>query len=493
MPHHRARKKLTRPATLAVVLTLVAAVAVNALLDDSATPGEGLIAKANAAESRGEVGVFNFAFVAEGGKRKPALLEGGPKGERIYGTVARQSIFWSCVQPREGAWKIDGCRQVRLVDQLQAAGWDVQVVLRTKAGQFGNGPFWATDWPGQKENPDVAYAPVDLRDEPSSEFGYSKGFYDYVSRVIDRYCDGSQCRIHSFVIDNESNSREQWIGRGDTPESDVADYVRLVATARKAIDDSGARLPLFDSGIQGYAVLWHVLAEELKARGPQAAAATYSAYFNAESSPDRIAKMIQQRVKRPPIAKIKMFMESDLHRYTDGVNFHHYQTPQSIPALVDYLRKRAPAGHAIATNEVGVREKIVQTTDKDLINAWMIQKMVYLLDSEVSPVIWFTILAKANLGGFTTGQAKFKPAHAEAWNSFASLVGAGVTDVSMETAEAGDQDLVRAVLKSPEGRFAVEWFEGDQAGDWSDVAGPSGCETDQPHYANRYLRVVTCD
>jgi hypothetical protein len=188
-----------------------------------------------------------------------------------------------------------------------------------------------------------------------------------------------------------------------------------------------------------------------------------------------------------------MFMESDLHRYTDGVNFHHYQTPQSIPALVDYLRKRAPTGHAIATNEVGVREKIVQSTDKDLINAWMIQKMVYLLDSEVSPVIWFTILAKANLGGFTTGQAKFKPAHAAAWNSFASLVGAGVTDVSMETAEAGDQDLVRAVLKSPEGRFAVEWFEGDQVGDWSDVAGPAGCETDQPHYANRYLRVVTCD
>jgi hypothetical protein len=491
MPHHRARKIPTRTTTVA--LALLAAIAVTALLDDADEPGAGAIATANAAAWRGEVGVFNFAFVDGPGKRKPALLEGGPKGERIDGTVARQSIFWSCVQPKKGAWEMDGCRQVGLVDDLQATGWNVQVVLRTKRGRFVKGPFWATDWPGQQENPDVSYAPVDILDEPSSEFGYSKSFYDYVSRVIDRYCDGSQCRIHSLVFGNESNSREQWTGRAATPESDVADYVRLVATTRKAIDDSGARLLLFDSGVQGYAVLWHVLNEELEARGPQAAAVMYSDYFNAEASPDKIGKMIRQRVKRPPIAKINMFMASDLHRYTDGVNFHHYQTPQSIPALVAYLRKLAPPGHLIANNEVGVREKIVQSTDKDLINAWMIQKMVYLLDSEVSPVIWFTILAKANLGGFTNGQAKFKPAHANAWNSFASLVGDGVTDVSMETVEDGGQALVRAVLKGSEGRFAVEWFDKDQAGDWAGVTGPAGCERDQPRYANRYLRVLTCD
>jgi hypothetical protein len=103
------------------------------------------------------------------------------------------------------------------------------------------------------------------------------------------------------------------------------------------------------------------------------------------------------------------------------------------------------------------------------------------------------VIVPTPIRGFTTGQAKFKPAHANAWNSFAALVGDGVTDVDMETVETGGQRLVRAVLKSSEGRFAVEWFEGDRAGDWSGAAGPSGCKTEQPRYANKYLRVLACD
>ena len=58
MPHHRARKKLTRPAPLTVVLALLAAVALHVLLDDSAARGGGAIATANAADGRGEIGVF---------------------------------------------------------------------------------------------------------------------------------------------------------------------------------------------------------------------------------------------------------------------------------------------------------------------------------------------------------------------------------------------------------------------------------------------------
>jgi hypothetical protein len=471
---------------------LLALMALDGWLGGDESAVEGPVGAANAAGWKGEIGLFNFSYESGGGKRTQALIDGDPKGRRMQGTVARQSVYWSCVEPSPGKWEFDQCRQVRVIDKLQDAGWRVQVVLRTKRGSFGKAPFWATDTGGQPENFDVSYAPKDMGSSPSAAHGYSESYYAFVRRAIDHFCEGSSCRIHSFVIENEANSNENWIGRGGTPKGDVDDYVRLVATARKAVDDSGARLPIYDAGLQGYAILWNVIGDELKAGGAAGAAAAHQKLFNDAMPAAKVSKQVDKRQDNPSIAKIRMMLESDLYKYTDGINFHHYQTPESIPDLARFLRRYVPAGHALVTNEVGIKEGVIKDKDEDKVDAWMIQKMVYLFDSEVSPVIWFSVRSSNNIGSFSTAQNKFKQSPADAYNAFASRVGSGVTDVDMATARAGGRELVRATLQGAGGKFAVEWFADGAAGQWDGVSGPAGCDAGAAPYRTRYLRIVDC-
>jgi hypothetical protein len=484
------RSRNRRRMTVTTVLALVATLALVGEFGGIGSPRGGVVPAAQAADGPGEIGLFQFGY-DDGGTWRLPLVDGDPKGATMQGTVARQAVFWSCVEPSRDDWTIDQCRQVRVIDKLQGAGWRVQVVLRTKRGDFGKAPFWATSAEGKPDDAAVSHAPVDLRGSPSPEFGYSESYYAFVRRLLEHFCDGAACRIHSLVIENEANASEKWTGRDGTPQGDVDDYVRLVATARKALDDSGARLSLYDSGLQGSAILWNVLEEDMKSEGAAGAATAYRKAFNESSPADQVDKKIRQSAGKPTNEKIRMMLDSDLYRYTDGINFHQYQTPESIRDVVAYLRQHGPSGHPVMTNEIGIKEAVIKDKDPELVNAWMIQKFVYLFEARVSPVIWFTVPAN-NIGSFTTKQNKFKQASADAYNAFASRVGTGVADVKVETTTAGGRELVRARLRGSAGPFAVEWFADRAAGDWSGVAGPAGCDAGAAPYRTPYLRILDC-
>jgi hypothetical protein len=474
------RHRRSRGSAIAAALALLATVVL----------AGGIASPARAADRPGEIGLFQFGYDDDGTWRLP-LVDGDPKGNKMQGTVARQAVFWSCVEPQRDDWMVDQCRQVRVIDKLQGAGWKVQVVLRTKRGDFGKAPFWATAADGKPDDAAVSHAPADLRATPSPDFGYSESYYAFVSRLLGHFCDGATCRIHSLVIENEANASEKWTGRDGTAQGDVDDYVRLVATARKALDDSGARLALYDSGLQGSAILWNVFEEEMKTAGAAGAATAYGKAFNDSMAPDQAGKKVRQRAGKPTNEKIRLMLDSDLYRYTDGINFHQYQTPESIRDIVAYLRKHGPQGHPLMTNEIGIKEAVIKDKDPELVDAWMIQKFVYLFEAGVSPVIWFTVPAN-NIGSFTTKPGRFKQAGADAYNAFASRVGTGVAEVTVATASAGGRELVRARLQGAAGRFAVEWFADRAVGDWSEVAGPSGCDAAEAPYQTGYLRILDC-
>ena len=490
MPTPRRRIRRFRFLRVAPALALLAALGFAGGYAPAVRIMTDLLPAAEAADWKGEIGLFQFGY-DDAGAWRMALVKGDPKGRTLQGTVARQAIFWSCVQPRQGAWELEKCRQIKMIDQLQDAGWRVQVVLRTKRGEFGKAPFWATGAAERGDKSDASHAPSDLRDAASPEFGYSETYYAFVRRVLDYYCDGAACRIHSLVIENEANADDKWRGRGNSPENDVEDYVRLVATARKAVDDSGARIALYDSGLQGSAILWNVVEEHGK-KGVSEATAAYRKAFNESMAPGEMSKKLGKRGNNPTNRKILLMLESDLYRYTDGLNFHHYQTPESVAELIDFLRRHGPAGHPLVANEVGIKSNIIKDESPDLVNAWMIQKLVYLFDAGVSPIVWFTVPAGTNIGSFVDDNKRFKPAAADAYNVFAERVGAGLTEVSVDSATAGGRPLVRARLQGSAGPFAVEWFADGAAGDWAGVAPPAGCDADAAPYRTGYLRILDC-
>lgn len=442
----------------------------------------------------GEVGLFNFNYGLKAGeKRSNALLSAAPPRPTMAGTVVRQSVFWSCVQPRPDDWAIDRCKQIRTVDRLSKAGWRVQLVLRTKHGGFGPAPFWGTDADSGRRKSEVSYPPADLSDDSVDGKGHSASYHRFVTGVLDRYCSGTRCAIHSLVIENEANAEANWIGRRGKPGPDVEDYVRLVATARAAVSERGVDLKIYDSGLQGWAVLMNAVGQDLATDGAEAAARTYERGFRDRTSARKLKSRIPKRMKSPTIAKVRLMLESGLYELTDGLNFHHYQSPESIADVVGFLRGHLPADFPLVSNEVGIKDTVIGDASTGLVNAWMIRKMVYLLDAGVSPVVWFSVRSTDNVASFADDDGVFVPDIANAYNAFAARIGDGVRVVRIARLAATDPAVRRAELAGEGGRFTVAWFEGDVAGDWAQVPAAGGCEDAVPAWESAYMRILDCE
>ena len=442
----------------------------------------------------GEVGLFNFNYGLKAGeRRRNALLGATPPGERMAGTVVRQSVFWSCVQPRPDDWAIDRCKQVKMVDRLSAAGWRVQLVLRTKHGGFGPEPFWGTDAENRRRRSEVSYPPSDLTEAPVAGQGHSASYHRFVTGILDRYCPADECAIHSLVIENEANAEANWIGRRGEPMADVADYVRLVATARDAVDERGVDLKLYDSGLQGWAILMNAVGRALATDGAEAARRTYERGFRDRTSARKLSGRIPKRMKSPTIAKVRLMLESNLYELTDGLNFHHYQSPESITDVTEFLRAQLGPDIRLVSNEVGIKDTVIGDASTGLVSAWMIRKMVYLLDAGVSPVVWFSVRSTDNVASFADDDGVLVPEVANAYNAFAMRVGDGVSAVRIDRLDAADPLVARAELTGEGGRFTVAWFAGDATGDWARVPAAGGCEGAAPAWQSRYMRILDCE
>lgn len=381
------------------------------------------------------LGVFNFR-VLDGGERRSALTEGIPGVGKLDVRVVRQAVSWGCLEPAPGATQVADCRQIQQVEDLLRAGYQVQINLRTNRLGEGSTEFWATGAPGQKVSGDVSFAPRDMSERWSDQHGHSRTYYDLVRKVLDHFCGRGECKVNEIVVENEANSSHFWRGRDGTPEGDVADYLRLVKTAKKAVRDSGHAVQVFDSGLQGFTVLWVMIADAIKRGDGAAAEAIHRDGFGERVSAAHLRKTIDKKLQNPSVLKSSLLLKSDLYQVTDGLNFHHYNTPESVPGMVDFLRRHAPGGKRIISNEAGLRSEVLRKAGYDSLPDAMFQKVLLMLASGVDTVIWFSPEASENAGMLVSNEGKLQVPTAKAFHFLASLLN-GTTVSPMDSRRAG--------------------------------------------------------
>lgn len=391
-----------------------------------------------------ELGVFNYAVKVDdkGIASQNAIIKDIPSIGSLNVTLVREALHWGCVEPEQSHADMKACRDVAQIDELLANGKRVQPVLRTNSGMKGKGQFWATVKPESREQAsETSYAPRDLTAKWSNEYGYSKTYYEFVQKIIDYYCPGGKCRIDSIVIENEANSAHYWYGSGGDADNVVDEYVRLVKTAKKAIDDAQASIRIFDSGLQSAATLWVIMALASEHGDDAEVRRIYEVSFNQKIALKKLKGEVKGHLGKALVRKVKLMLDSDLYSVTDGLNFHHYHSPESVPIMVDFFRSQIPPGKLLITNEAGIKRQVIRSSDPEQTITWMSQKISLLFAHGVSPVIWFSPEGKENAGMLLSKQKETVEATTRAFAFLGEIFGeaAAVTQVDAHTVRMSGQ------------------------------------------------------
>lgn len=206
-------------------------------------------------------------------------------------------------------------------------GYDVTLGIRTNQN-------WATGHP-DPENFKPSYPPIDLEEEWNDDFGYSETYYDFVYRVIEKY----KPAVHSIFIENEINVRGLWAGTTE-------EYIRLLATARKAAKDVNPEIRIYDSGISSCA--WGLLMarDKLDAGTPIEEVYDFVAgYF--ETHPDLFFPSAEELryylTENLGFLRQKQMVDtffSMIDGLLDGLNFHFCEGYDYLEGVIQYLRDK---------------------------------------------------------------------------------------------------------------------------------------------------------
>jgi hypothetical protein len=346
---------------------------------------------------------------------------------------------------------LEQCRQIQAVDSLLAAGRQVQLVLRTSAGNFVKGDFWATRTPEGGQNSEVSYPPRDLRESGSETYAA------FLNRVLGRYCKGGACRLHSLVVENEANNAHNWSSARGSLQADVDDYVALVAVLRDVVRADGLPLKIYDSGLQGFTLLWLMAAERLEAGDEPGARAVMEEAFGKPFPSRKFAATVGQRLNNPSVRRTEMMLASGLYTNTDGDNFHHYHAPESVAPMVDFLRRRMPKGADVVTNETGIKASVIgKGATEDEIEDWMARKIAEMFRAGVTTIIWFSPESLGNAANLVDARGGVQRRRYELFRSLSGELKGGVSNVEQLdgssgpggagyrlTTSRGDQVLIR--------------------------------------------------
>jgi len=206
------------------------------------------------------------------------------------------------------------------------------------------GQMWASGYP-DGEGGAPSYPPSDLTVEEDPDVAYSATYYDFIANLVTEYGD----RIDRITIENEVNTYGFWVGSMD-------EYRRLLATARKAIDDHAPHVLLFDSGIGSGAwgaamAEWMIHSGEFSEEEILDFANDYYEYdvyapFQFASYVELLYWLWQPFVQENN--KHVAFVLAAAPEYLDGLNFKFTESSWLLPGLVAWMDDRmAEHGHAL--------------------------------------------------------------------------------------------------------------------------------------------------
>ncbi|MHC1564007.1 MAG: hypothetical protein ACXQTF_01595 [Candidatus Hecatellaceae archaeon] len=287
-------------------------------------------------------------------------------------TYVRLTIPWGVIEPEKGKFAWD-TEPIRRIDRSLEKGVKVVPVIRTV------GASWAL----RNAVEGCSAPPKDLEDEFNGEYGYSKLYYDFVSEIAKRY----KGKLEIVVIENEVIAEKFWCGSMD-------EYLRLLATARKAFRDVDPNVKVADSGLPS--LIWGVLiSRELLDKGKEEEAVNFfNAYFSQSfitakvSSAQELKAVFNKKNVKEKMEKAEYLLER-LNGSVDIVNFHFYEPPELFHEVVSFIREKT-GGMPMMTNELGARYRLdepgrQQRAAKDLVKKFALSQALGL-----KAAIWFS-------------------------------------------------------------------------------------------------------
>lgn len=210
-------------------------------------------------------------------------------------------------------------------------------------------------------DPSVSRVPLDLSDQPDADFAYSRTYYDFIRAFVERYRE----QLDYLVIENEADNRQFWDTAND-PDNVL--YVRLLATAQKAVQDTEPRIRVADSGLGstlfGICIAKYRLdTEQRSAQEVLDFLRDYGAsYANAVDkpalipplgSPDELAGFLAQFTGCGPLENLVAAGANDVW------NFHYYEGDRTVQAIAEYFQTREALfgrpPRPLLTNELSCR------------------------------------------------------------------------------------------------------------------------------------------
>jgi hypothetical protein len=274
-----------------------------------------------------------LATASESGSEEPHPLgvvdfENYGGVEALGGRWMRVPLEWRYIEPEDDVFEWSSAFTVWL-DQAEALG--IGLIPVVAVGQCWASGFEAPGsvWP--------SYPPTDLQTTYDPVFAYSESYYDFIYHFAQHYDD----RIDRVTIENEVNTTQFWAGSGD-------EYVRLLATARKAVDDAGAAVLIYDSGLGSGSwgvtvVQWMIESgnftdEEILSWAN--AYYQYDQYVNVQwGSYQELVYWLYQPYVQENIARVNHNLAT-VGAYVDGLNFKFTESAWFLPELIRWIDQR---------------------------------------------------------------------------------------------------------------------------------------------------------
>jgi len=140
----------------------------------------------------------------------------------------RLALKWQWIEPEDDRFAWDGGSS-RRIGAVEARGMQVLPVIKIGRG-------WASGF-NPPQSGDLSVPPLDLSESWDEQYGYSESYYDFVYHLVDHW----RGHFPVIVIENEANANNFWAGTAD-------EYLRILATAYKAVHDADPEALVADSG-----------------------------------------------------------------------------------------------------------------------------------------------------------------------------------------------------------------------------------------------------
>jgi hypothetical protein len=389
----------------------------------------------------------------------PAEVDYDDMPADLGATFIRRIVLWRNVEPQEDQYLWEGA-DIAAMDRFAAAGGKIVPTIKTTGGKW---EFWAVESPLDATQiaevaHDCSWMPKDMQTEFDWHYGYSETYYDFISQVLWRY-RGS---LDVIVIENEENGDGFWCSTGeyDHDMAGMAGYVKMLVTAKKAIQDVAPEVKLANGGLVG---LQNTITHAYLENGQDAEAVAFweGCMDNAQGGAgSHTADDLRNYLQQPhPAARLlrTAYLLEHLPSVVDYLNIHYKEVADYYPEVVAFVKAQTGGAVPVMNNELGVKWKPTDPFEARYQEAAKVtvKYFVYSYLHNARPMIWYT----RDHGEYSAVGIYDEQGIHEEWETYAALQACYrfLNRTFLQVQDVSDEDFRRYVFLAPDERIEVIW------------------------------------